>query len=136
MIDKSFYAAIFVYACSFAILGVQYSLADVFGLTLMNKDGEPIVSNILVNLHVDTINSVTSDLVGLNDTRNDTLSAIENSYNISFNWAWELALILTGTYIFYILVALGVDVIWVAGLVAIYLIFLFGRTVIALIRGL
>lgn len=135
MIDKSFYVVMFVYACSFGFLGIQFVLGDTFGITISNAEGTPLTNNILSLLNTDTINSVTSALVNANNTRNDTLSAIENAYNIGFNVAWQIILLLTGTYIFGVLSLLGVPTVVIAGMVLLYMFFL-ARTIIALIRGL
>jgi len=36
MIDKALMIIIFMYAIGFSILGVQYTLADTFGITMTN----------------------------------------------------------------------------------------------------
>lgn len=135
MIDKSIYICLAVYIMSFSILTIQYAFADVFNITLTGVDGTPLRSNILVLLNTDTINTLTGDIVSANNTRNDTLSAIENAYNIGFNVGWDIITLLTGTYIFGVLYLMGVPVIMIAGMVAVYAFFL-ARTIIALIRGL
>lgn len=134
MIDKSIYVIIFVYAASFSFLIIQYIIGDVFGIDMV-VNGVNLQPNILALVNTGTINSITSDIVNANNTRNDTLSAIENAYNIGFNVGWDIVTILTGTYIFGVMVLLGVPVVAVAPMVFLYIILL-ARTIIALIRGL
>ena len=136
MIEKPLIILIFMYAVSFAALGIQYMLGDVLGITLTTWDGIPIKSSILSFINQGTLNTVTQNIAGVNSTYNSTLDAVENSFEIGINMGFELLTLLTGTYIFNLIyLMLGPDsAIFIAGFVIIYAIML-GRTIIAYVRG-
>lgn len=134
MIEKSLYIIIFMYAASFSILGIQYVLADAFNFTLKNSEGVELKSSILDFINQDTLNQVTGEIATVNSTYNSTLDAVENSFNIGINIAFDLLTLLTGTYIFNVLWLLGVPPIFIAGMIILYALLL-GRAIIAYVRG-
>lgn len=134
MIEKSLYIIIFMYISSFCLLGVQYVMADIFGLTLKNNEGVEIKSNVLAAINQNTLNQITGDIASVNSTYNSTLDAVENSFAIGISIAFDLLTLLTGTYIFNVLYLLGVPPIFIAGMIVIYA-FLLGRAIIAYVRG-
>ena len=134
MIEKSLYIIIFMYISSFCLLGVQYVMADIFGLTLKNGEGVEIKSNVLAAINQNTLNQITGDIASVNSTYNSTLDAVENSFAIGISIAFDLLTLLTGTYIFNVLYLLGVPPIFIAGMIVIYA-FLLGRAIIAYVRG-
>jgi len=120
-----------MYAASFSFLGVQYTLADVFGITMTNYEGIEIRSNLLDILDEDSLNLTTGELNNLNQT------AIEdNPITAAAGYVWDIFTILTGTYIFNLMALLlpSSAHIFIGGFVAIYAIMLF-RTLIAYLRG-
>lgn len=123
-----------MYSVSFAVLAGQYLIGDVFGITLKNYNGDEIRTPLLDVIDQDTLNSVTLSIANANDTRDDTLSALENAYQVGISVGFDLVMLLTGTYIFNLLWLLGVPPIIIAGMVIIYAILL-GRALIAYIRG-
>lgn len=127
---------LFMYAVSFSLLAGQYFIGDVLGLTLTSWDGVEIKSAILQFLDQDAINEVTSNIANINTTRNSTLDAVTQSFELGLNIGFELLTLLTGTYMFNLLyLILGADSgIFIAGLVAMYAILL-GRAIIAYLRG-
>lgn len=134
MIEKSLYVIIFMYAASFSILGIQYVLGDAFNFSLKNAEGVEIKSSILAFINQDTLNQVTGDIATVNSTYNSTLDAVENSFSIGINIAFDLLTLLTGTYIFNVLYLLGVPPIFIAGMIILYALLL-GRAIIAYVRG-
>lgn len=134
MIEKALIVIIFMYSVSFAVLAGQYLIGDVFGITLKNYNGDEIRTPLLDVIDQDTLNSVTLSIANANDTRDDTLSALENAYQVGISVGFDLVMLLTGTYIFNLLWLLGVPPIIIAGMVIIYAILL-GRALIAYIRG-
>lgn len=131
MIEKALIVIVFMYASSFALLGVQYTLADTFGITMTNYEGVPIRSNILEVIDTDLFNTTTGELNNLNQT------AIEsNPITAAAESVWDVFTILTGTYIFNLMGLLlpASAHIFIGGFVAIYAILLF-RTLIAYLRG-
>lgn len=130
MIEKPLIIIIFLYATSFALLGVQFVLADVFGITMTNFEGVEIQSNLLDVIDQDNINSVTSNLNSLNQT-----TVEDNPVTAAAELLWDVLTILTGTYVFNLLSLLGVPSIIIVGMTIIYAIMLF-RTLIAYLRGI
>jgi len=131
MIDKSLYIVIFMYALSFSFLTVQFIAADVMGFTMTNFDGVPLESQLLNVTNINNLNTASKNIATANYTVVDVAAAFFAAGNV----VKELLLLLTGTYIFNILILLGVPAIFVAGIIGIYIFFL-ARTVIALIRGI
>ena len=134
MIEKALIVIIFMYSVSFSVLAGQFIIGDVFGITLKNYNGDEIRSTLLDVIKTDTINSITLEIANANDTRDDTLSALENAYQVGIKVGFDLVTLLTGTYIFNLLWLLGVPPIIIAGMVVIYAL-LMGRAIIAYIRG-
>lgn len=134
MIDKSLYVIIFFYASGFMLLGVQFVLGDVYHIEMTNLDGDPLQSSILQIIDTDNINAITANIANATDAENSTLDAIVNAFQLGYNIGIEFALLLTGTYIFNIMLFFDIPVIVIAGFVALYL-FCVGRTLIAYIRG-
>ena len=130
MIEKSLVAIIFIYCVGFSILTAQFVFADVFGVTLTSFNGTPIKSNLLSIININQIN--TSEL---NVTSTNRASIVSNPVTAAAGVAWELILLISGTYVFNILYLLGVPAIFVAGLVAIYMMLLI-RAVVGYIRGI
>lgn len=134
MIEKPLMILLFMYAINFSLLTGQYVVGDVYGITLTNYQGEPIRSSILEFLNTGTLNTVTGEIAQVNNTRNNTLDAVTDSFEIGITIAFELLTLLTGTYIFNLLYLLGIPPIFLAGLIAMYAIML-GRAIIAYVRG-
>lgn len=136
MIEKALIIIIFVYASGFGILAVQYTLADVFGINLKNFEGADIKSNIVDIIRLDTLNELQANIVTGNFTENSTTyDRVENSITAAAFVAWELILLMTGTYVFNIMVLLGIPAPIVAGLIFLYVILL-ARAIFAYIRGI
>ena len=89
---------IFMYAVSFGMLGAQYMMGDVFNITLTNFEGTEIRSNVLNIIDVDQINESTLNVVNTNQT-----TVLTDPIVGAASIAWEIFLLLTGTYVFNIL---------------------------------
>ena len=136
MIEKALMILIFMYAISFSLLAGQFFLGDVMHKTLKNWQGVELKSAILEFLNQQTVNDVTSNIANINNTRNSTLDAVTQSFELGLNIGFELITLITGTYIFnvlYFLMGTGSEI-FIAGLIAIYAILL-GRALIAYLRG-
>lgn len=130
MIEKSLIVIIFMYSFSFSALGVQYMYADVLGTDIKNFEGVVIKSEILNYIDMPAVNTATSGIVGTNST-----SVVNNPVSAAAGIAWEIIQLMSGTYIFGVLVMLGVPSIIVAGMTILY-VFMLARTIIAYIRGI
>ena len=123
-----------MYCVSFSLLAGQYVVGDVYGVTLRAPNGEPIKSGILEFINIENVNEVTAAIANVNDTRNSTLDAVTQSFELGLTIGFELLLLMTGTYIFNFLYLMGVPAIMIIPIVAIYAILL-GRAIIAYLRG-
>jgi len=130
MIEKALIIIIFMYSMSFSMLGVQYILGDVFQIEMTSMTGVPIRSNLLSISDIDTLNILGANVTGTNATviRTDPVTA-------AAEMAYEVFLLITGTYIFNMLLLFDVPVVFVAGLILIY-VMLMMRAVIGYLRGI
>ena len=136
MIDKALMIIIFMYAAGFSIVGIQFTLGDVFGITLTNAEGVPIDSALRGFIKQDELNIRSANIISANFTENTTFySKIETFTTGAAFVAWELITLMTGTYIFYIMILFGIDEIFVIAFLALY-IMLLARTIVGYIRGI
>ncbi len=129
MIEKALIVIIFMYSMSFSMIGTQYILGDQFGITMTSMSGVPIKSNLLSITDIDTLNIIGANVTGTNATTirtNPVVAAAEIAY--------ELFLLITGTYIFNMLLLFDVPVVFVAGLILIYVLLMI-RAVVGYLRG-
>ena len=123
------------------LVGVQYLYADVLGITLVNEDGIELRSTVLDILDMPNVNSVAVNIPNATQAENSTLSAIDNAFQVGYNVAKiyvgsgvDVAMLLTGTYIFNLVYWVGIPSIFIVPMVVIY-VFMLGRTLIAYVRG-
>ena len=136
MIDKALMIIIFMYAVGFSMLGVQYTLADTFGITMTNMEGTPIKSALHGFIKDDEINERTQNIVSANFQGNSTyFDKVETFTTGAAFVAWELVTLMTGTYIFYIMFLFGVPEIFVLVFVTLYVLLL-ARAIIGYVRGI
>ena len=130
MIEKSLYIMIFMYSISFSILGAQFIVGDIMGVTMTDINGDPLKSSILATIQVDQLNTSAQNVIGTNQT-----SIVSDPITAAAGIAWELILLMTGTYVFQVAYLLGIPSILIAGMVLLYIILLM-RTIIAYLRGI
>ena len=130
MIDNALVVIIFMYVLSFSFLGVQYMLADTLGITMTSISGETLRPNILASTNIDRLDAIARDA---SDTSIDAIE--DNPVLAAASIAWDILQILTGTYIFTVLLLLDIPHIFVSMIVIIYTL-LMVRTVIAYLRGI
>lgn len=130
MIEKSLIIIIFLYIASFSLLGAQYIWADVFHITMTNFSGQPLKNNLITDIHTNTLNTITNSTIQTSPT-----SIISNVVGSAGGIAWDLVLLVTGTYIFDVLAQMGVPTIFIVGFVTVY-IFLLIRSIMGWIRGI
>lgn len=135
MIEKSLFIIVVIYCVSFSLIIGQYIFGDVYGITLRAYDGTPIRSPLLNIIDMDNLNAITSNIVNANATQSGILQGIELAFQVGYYVAWELLLILTGTYIFNFLALMGVPGIVIGPLIILYVLLL-GRAIVGYIRGL
>lgn len=136
MIDKALMIIIFMYAVGFSMLGIQYTLADTFGITMTNMDGVPIKSALHGFIKDDEINTRTANIISADFQGNSTYyDRVETFTTGAAFVAWELVTLMTGTYIFYIMFLFGVPEIFVLVFVTLYVLLL-ARAIIGYVRGI
>jgi len=125
MRQKALIIWIFMFFFGMSGLVVQFIAADVFGITIKNFEGVPLQSNILSIIDLDDINLRTTNIINANFTENTTaFNRVENPEISSAFVAWEVIQLITGTYIFQLLILFGVDTIMVTGMVIVYVVLL------------
>ncbi|MCH7560095.1 MAG: hypothetical protein IIC67_01785 [Thaumarchaeota archaeon] len=135
MMDKALMIIIFMYIAGFSIVGIQFTLADVFNITLTNMEGLPIRSHIVDMIREGNINERTGNIVTANFTTNSTFyDRVETSATSMAYVTWELITLLTGTQIFYLMFLFGMDKIFVGIFVVVYVLLL-ARAIIGYLRG-
>ena len=130
MIEKALIIVIFMYATSFSLLAGQYVVGDVFGLAITDVNGNELKTPLLALIDVDSLNTITSDVTGLNQTE-----AVADPVTAGAQIALSIFQLLTGTYIFNVLTFFGVPTIFIAGMALLYVILVI-RALIAYIRGI
>jgi hypothetical protein len=131
LIEKALIIMVFMYASSFVALGVQYTIADSFGINLVGPNGDDISSEVIDFVRTGEINTRTDAFTDANQTQMG-LEPITAAAGLVV----EIFLLLTGTYIFNLMFyLLGIPPIWIAGFVILYF-FLLMRTIVAYLRGI
>ena len=137
MIDKSIFIILFMYGLSISYLTVEYTFVDVFHLEIRNLDGILLTGTVVQDwVKLTDLNSNTADIInGTYTPTNGTFyDRVETSVTAGAAIAWTFTQILTGLYIFNLILFLGVPSPFVIGIAILYVILL-ARTIIALVRG-
>ena len=119
-------------AIGIGISVAQFVYADAYGVVLVGFDGLPLKDIVLQISNVGTINTLIGQANSLNSTniQSDPLGVASAIAGISVT----LVELVTGTYVFDILYHLGVPIIFVAGMVILY-VALLARAILGWIRG-
>ena len=125
----------FMIFISGAALTVQFVLGDVFGIVFTTPDGDVIKSNILAIIDIDEINLRELNIIEANFTENTTdFNRVEDSAVASAYVAWEALQLVSGTYIFNLMILFGMPVVLVAIMTIVY-VFLLGYFIWTAVRG-
>lgn len=135
--EKALVAIVFCYGVGFGLLSAQFVYADVFSITITSPlNGLPL-KTCLINgcgtvpkaIDMTQLNTIQSNVT------NTSRASVVTNINSFLGMVWEMILLLTGTYVFYILFLLGVSGPILVGMVAIYFIMLI-RAYFGYIRGI
>lgn len=137
MINKSFYIIMFVYAVNGGLLTAQYVIATPLGITLTDQEGNPLEVTLVEISDTTEVNRVFNDINAR--SQNQTVDGYSFDPIFEFNAMMAFAIntafpLLTGTYVFFIMNALGIPEIVVITIGVMYTFFLV-RTLIGLLRG-
>jgi hypothetical protein len=127
-----------MYALSIAYLTVEYTFVDVFHLEIQNFDGVTLNGGLVQTwMQMSALNSITDDIINgsYTPTNGTFYDRVETSVTAGAAVGWNLILLLTGLYIFNLILFLGVPSPLVVGLAILY-VFLLARTIVAIIRGI
>lgn len=127
-----------MYGASISYLTVEYAFVDVFHLTVTNYNGD-VLSGGLVETWMDltTFNEVSGNIVEGNflGTNTTFYDKVETFTTAAASVAWNLISLLTGLYIFNLVLFMGVPWPFVTGLAILYMILL-ARAIIGYVRGI
>lgn len=118
-----------MYSLSFALLGAQWA-ADAFGITLRSHTGVPIKANVLSITDVDTLNTIS-----LNATQTNQTTIVTDPISAAAQNALQIFQLITGTYIFNLLLVFDIPIVIVGGMVLIYTMLMI-RAIVGYLRGI
>lgn len=130
--DKAMIVWVFMFMIGVGIATAQYIYADVYGITLKDVNGQPLKDVVLQISNINTINTLQGGLNQLNGTNIQTnpVGVASGIASVSVT----LIEVILGVYVFDILYHLGVPLIFIAAMIAAYVIFV-GRAVLGWIKG-
>ncbi len=120
------------------MVGMEYSVNQVYHLDMVSPlTGEPMPSSAIVGyLQNDEFNTQTDNIVSANYTTNSTFySKVETFTTGAAYVAWELIGLMTGTYIFNMMLLIGIPAWFVTAFIALYILLL-ARAIIGYVRGI
>lgn len=117
------------------MLGAQYIIGDVFHHQMTNFQGQPIKNGLISAIHTDTLNKIQVNSTCTTDACRAQVNNPLTYLAYAANVAWNLILLITGFYIFAVMIDFGVPMIFVMGFIALY-IFLLVRSIMGWIRGI
>lgn len=140
MMEKAMVIIVFMWAIGFSLLGVQYVFGDVLGITLTSPvNNAPVKSCILSGCPTFGVNAPIYNVTTMNQIQSNVTAtsrtSVVGNINSFLGMVWELILLLTGTYVFYMLYLLGVPSVFCVGMVGLYFFFLI-RAFFGYIRGI
>lgn len=136
MIDKSIMIIIFMYAASISFLTVEYMFVDVFHITVTNYNGDELTGGLITNwMDLETFNFLSEEIQnGTYTPTNGTFyNKVETYATAGAAVAWNFVTLLSGLYIFNLILFLGVPIPFVIGMAILY-VFLLARTIIGLLQ--
>ena len=129
LMEKSLILILFMYIAGASLIGAQFIWADVFHVTMTNFQGVPLKDNLLHDINMGSINGVGGAVL------NNTSTTAANAAIFTAQVAWDLILLMSGTYIFDFIFQMGVPAIFVTIFIIGYL-FLLVRTIMGYVRGI
>ena len=124
-----------MYGASISFLTIEYVMVDVFHITVTNYQGDQLTGAfVTTQLNLDEFNSISQAIDEGTFPENTTFyNRVETYATAGAAVAWNFIQILSGLYIFNLLVFMGVPLPFVTGLAILY-VFLLARTIIGLLQ--
>ena len=126
------------YALGFMMVGMEYSVNQVYHVNMVSPltGADMPASSIVGYLAADSFNESTGEIITANFTTNSTFySKVETFTTGAAYVAWELIGLMTGTYIFQMMLIMGVPLWFVTAFIALYILLL-ARAIIGYVRGI
>ncbi len=120
------------------MVGMEYSVNQVYHVEMVSRlTGEQMPSSAIVGyLQNDDFNTSTTEITSANYTGNSTFySKVETFTTGAAYVAWELIGLMTGTYIFNMMLLIGIPAWFVTAFIALYILLL-ARAIIGYVRGI
>jgi hypothetical protein len=131
MIDKPVYIIMFMFVASWCFLGAQF-IADSWGVTLRNYQGDPLESAVVDFVSGTDLNEASTILLNSTDAAESTFTLDPIFAGATF--AWEMFQLFLGVYIFNLIFFFGVPPVYIVPITITYIVMLF-IFVVAKIRG-
>lgn len=137
MIDKPLVIILFMYCMSVSYLTLEYTIVDVYHITVTNYNGEVLTGTFVSDwMQLSEFNTLTGDIVEGTFTGNTTFyNKVETFTTAAAAVAWNLITLLSGLYILNLILFLGVPEVLVIGIGILYALLL-ARSIIGYIRGI
>ena len=113
---KPVHIMITMYAISFAILGVQYSVGDPMGIDMIGSDGDVLTTSVTGAIDLASLSNSTNAIVA-----QDELTITNNPVTAGAQIIYTIFQVMTGTHMFNVMLSLGVPAIWAGGIVVLYI---------------
>jgi hypothetical protein len=126
---------LFMYAASISYITIEYTVVDVYHLTITNYNGDVLTGSLVQTwMDLSTFNTVSSAIADGTFTQNTTFyDRVETYATAGAAIAWNFVTLLTGLYILNLIWFMGVPLPLVTGLGVLY-VFLLARTIIGLLQ--
>ena len=139
MIDKALLIIIFMYGASVSYLTVEYMMVDVFHITVTNYNGDVLTGGLVATwMDLTNFNTVSGQIVNgtyMPENATTFYNRVETFTTAAAAVAWNLIELLSGLYIFNLILFLGVPWPFVTGLAVVYMLLL-ARAIIGYVRGI
>jgi hypothetical protein len=126
------------YALGFMLIGMEYSVNQVYHIAMVSPiTGEEMETSAIVGyLQTAEFNEATDNITSANYTANSTFySKIETFTTGAAFVGWELIGLMSGTYVFNIMLQMGIPLWFVTAFIALYILLL-ARAIIGYVRGI
>ena len=133
--DKALYIVIFFYAAGIMMVGIEYTAGQIVHVEMISPlTGEPVNTAIVGYLQLGDFDVRTENIVTGNYTANSTFfDKIETFTTGAAFVAWELIGLMTGTFIFHIMLLFGVPV-WMVTMFILLYVLLLARAIIGYVQ--
>lgn len=124
-----------MYAASISFLTIEYTIVDVFHLSVTNYNGDELTGGLVESwLNLETFNTLSQEIDNGTFNQNTTFyNRVETYATAGAAVAWNFITLLSGLYILNLLAFIGVPIPLVLGIAVLY-VFLLARTIIGLLQ--